>query len=471
MYDDNSPDQPERNHTIIRPMPGGRKRPAPPNPDQGDSANNAQQYPTGQSPTHPEKIPPYQSGDHTGSNPVPPQRPITAQKTAPVISLGMNPLVDAAGTILSLASQLQNTASHPDIRTLHRQASELIREFESNLRDHAIDPDTSFSAKYAMCAILDEIILNTPWGSHSFWSTESLLTTFHRETWGGEHVYQIIDTALQQPQQNHDLLELIYLCLSLGFMGKLRVTDRGTIQHDEIRDKIFRSLRPHMGDFDKELSPNCLSKEKKFNKLSGLIPAWVIISVLCLILFGVFAGFSWKLTQDSDPVFKDIHALVPWKPIVDKVTQPQSPEIKSDGKTLRQLLQQEIIAGKLEIDEIPGQITILLYNEGLFPSGTANVSANYSAILDKVANALQSVKGDLFVVGHTDNIPIFTPRFPSNWHLSVARSKAVVAQLKSSNALSRAITAEGRGDTEPLYENNSKQNRALNRRVEILILQ
>lgn len=517
MYDDNSPDKPERNHTIIRPVPGGR-RPSPnqsntgQNGSQNSSQNGGQQNNSqlnqgqsnqGQPNQGGQQIPPgYLSGDgsggnaggynengqysgsgQTGMNPAynnppnhgqPPQGQGQFQQPKRLpqdISIGMNPIIDAGSTIFSLVSQLQNTTSHPDIRALHRQSSELIREFEGKLRDNSIDPDTTFSAKYAMCAILDEIILNTPWGSHSFWSTESLLTTFHRETWGGEHVYQIIDSALQSPGQNFYLLEFLYLCLSLGFMGKLRVIDRGVIQHDEIRDKIYRALRSQREEFEKELSPHCQSNEKKFNKLGGLIPAWVIISVLCLILFGVYAGFSWKLAEDSDPVFGEIHALVPWKPIQEKVPQKVPPKQVSDAKTLRQIMKQEILAGKLEINEIPGQITVKLYNEGLFPSGTATVSQDYTNILNKLAGGLEQVKGDILVVGHTDNIPIRTTRFPSNWHLSVARAKAVVEKLKQSGQLTRDATPEGRGATEPLFDNKTKENRALNRRVEILILQ
>lgn len=386
-------------------------------------------------------------------------------------SLEMNPLVDCAGTILSLVTQLKNTASHPDIRLLYQKTVELVREYERQLRDYQIDPETVFNARYALCALIDETVLNTPWGSHSFWSTESLLTSFHRETWGGEHVYQILEIALRAPDQSRNILELIYICMSLGFMGKLRVVERGTIQHDEIRDRIFRTLRPHMGDYQKELSPQWQSNEKRFNRLRGLVPTWVIMSVLTMIIVGVYMGFSWHLNELSNPIHTEIHALVPWGVSKEAKKLPPPVEEVDQANTIRRLLQPEIQKGLVEIEGIPGQITIMLNNKGLFASGTAKVATAIAPVLQKIADALEQTEGEIFVIGHTDNIPIFTPKFPSNWHLSVDRAKAVSTKIAINDALKSRITAEGRGDTEPLYPNDTSKNRALNRRVEIILLQ
>ena len=383
----------------------------------------------------------------------------------------MNPLVDAAGTILSLVTQLRNTPSHPDVRLLYQKTVELVREYERRLRDYQIDPETVFNARYTLCALIDETVLNTPWGSHSFWSTESLLTSFHRETWGGEHVYQILENAFRAPDYSRNLLELIYIAMSLGFMGKLRVVERGTIQHDEIRDRIFRVLRPHMGDYQKELSPNWRSTEKRFTRLRGLVPTWVIMSVLSLIIVGVFMGFSWHLNELSNPVHKDIHALVPWGPTKEQKKLPPPKEEVDQANKLRRLLQPEIQKDLVEIEGIPGQITIRINNRGLFASGTAKVATGILPVLQKIADALNQTEGEIFIIGHTDNVPIFTPKFPSNWHLSMARAKAVSAKIAINDALKKRITVEGRGDTEPLYENTTKEGRSLNRRVEISLLQ
>jgi type VI secretion system protein ImpK len=73
------------------------------------------------------------------------------------------------------------------------------------------------------------------------------------------------------------------------------------------------------------------------------------------------------------------------------------------------------------------------------------------------------------VTGHTDDKPIVSARFPSNWHLSAARAKNVLAILTSSAQLHGALRSEGRADGEPLVPNDSPEHRAMNRRVDLLV--
>jgi type VI secretion system protein ImpK len=90
--------------------------------------------------------------------------------------------------------------------------------------------------------------------------------------------------------------------------------------------------------------------------------------------------------------------------------------------------------------------------------------------LERIAQALNQVEGGVLVVGHTDNVPIRSLRFPSNWHLSRARAQAVTKILSHHLELPERIQSEGRGSAEPLVPNDSPQNRARNRRVEITLL-
>ena len=76
-----------------------------------------------------------------------------------------------------------------------------------------MSPETVLAARYVLCTFLDEIVLGTPWGSESVWSTQSLLSSFHNETWGGEKFFLILDSMLQDPAGNINLIELMYVCL------------------------------------------------------------------------------------------------------------------------------------------------------------------------------------------------------------------------------------------------------------------
>jgi type VI secretion system protein ImpK len=112
---------------------------------------------------------------------------------------------------------------------------------------------------------------------------------------------------------------------------------------------------------------------------------------------------------------------------------------------------------------------VTVRGDGLFAPGSATVSTDYIALLRRVAEAIDTVTGPVKVVGHTDNQPIHSARFPSNWHLSQERAQSVMALLKQGSRSPGRYSADGRADTEPLGPNTTPAQRAQNRRVEIIL--
>jgi type VI secretion system protein ImpK len=105
----------------------------------------------------------------------------------------------------------------------------------------------------------------------------------------------------------------------------------------------------------------------------------------------------------------------------------------------------------------------------LFPSAGASISPEYETLIARIGTALNAVPGQIIVSGHTDSVPIRSPRFPSNWHLSEERARSVM-QLLSATVAPNRLTAEGRGDTELVAGNETAADRARNRRVEIVLV-
>jgi type VI secretion system protein ImpK len=134
---------------------------------------------------------------------------------------------------------------------------------------------------------------------------------------------------------------------------------------------------------------------------------------------------------------------------------------------LRATLAPEIRAEKVEVLRAGGQARIRLRNRGLFPSGSASVSAAYEPVLAKIARAIADAPGPIMVTGHSDNVPIRTAAFPSNWHLSNARAEAVMEALEAGPGAADRFVAEGRSDSVPIADNTTAAGRAKNRRVEI----
>jgi len=217
---------------------------------------------------------------------------------------GLNPLVNASATLLSLVGALRNVGNYNNVDQLRTRVVEEIRMFERQAKSLGVTPETGLAARYALCALLDETVLNTPWGSESRWSSQSLLSTFHNETWGGEKFFQILDRVSQNPAQNLDILELMYICISLGFEGKYRVQDRGSVALTEVQDSIFRLIRSYRGEIEQDLSLHWRGVEDKRNVLVRYVPLWVVAAFSGALLLATYLGFGYVINQSSGPVMQ-----------------------------------------------------------------------------------------------------------------------------------------------------------------------
>lgn len=133
--------------------------------------------------------------------------------------------------------------------------------------------------------------------------------------------------------------------------------------------------------------------------------------------------------------------------------------------------QSMIDAGQLDVIIKNGKIVINLPQDILFPSASARVSREGEETLGEVGSVLADFRDRTFQVeGHTDNIPISTARFPSNWDLSAARALAVVSLLQDAGVPPENLSGAGYGEYQPVAPNDSRENRALNRRIEIVML-
>jgi type VI secretion system protein ImpK len=168
---------------------------------------------------------------------------------------------------------------HADVNSLHQQVIARVQKFEAEAMAANVAPQHVASARYAICTALDETVLRTPWGSESVWSTHSLLTTFHQEAWGGEKFFQILDRVKTDIMANIDLLEVMYLCLSLGFEGKYKIQERGHVQIASVRDELYRLIRQARGEIERGLAPNWRGVEDKRNPLARYVPLWVVATV------------------------------------------------------------------------------------------------------------------------------------------------------------------------------------------------
>ncbi len=432
--------------TILRPMPGGRK-------PQASSSSN------------PPPNPPRPTNAGISDN----LREQIAYSTS-------NPITGAAISLLSIVAQLRNTASHPDIAGLRTSVIEEIKQFELKIRNQGVSSEQAQAARYALCTLLDETVLNTPWGCNSIWGTQSLLIFFHKEAWGGEKFFLILKNCMQQPGTHLDLLELLYFSLCLGFEGRYRVEDHGASKLEEIRENAYQIIQRQRGDVDRNLSIHWQGIKDKRNILARLIPFWVIGSVAALLLMLVFLGFHFLIGSASDPLFAKLYALKDSfniQPIVVVEATPiQTPTAPPLLDELNSFLKPEVDNHEVELLKDGNKTIVRIMSKGLFASGSDEIMQKYYPLLGKISQALSQVTGRITVVGHTDNDRMgANARFSSNWDLSTARALSVENILKSNNInIVAPIDHEGRADSKPMVANDSPEHKAMNRRVEIEVI-
>jgi chemotaxis protein MotB len=140
----------------------------------------------------------------------------------------------------------------------------------------------------------------------------------------------------------------------------------------------------------------------------------------------------------------------------------------AEYQALASSLDAQIKTGQIQLSELQGKLTVRMAEKILFPSGSATVSKEGQKTLATIGDALKDVKGRLIrVEGHTDNVPIKTAKFPSNWELSAARAIAVVRILQSRGVDPTLLGAAGYAEYQPIASNDTPEGRAQNRRIEI----
>lgn len=397
--------------------------------------------------------------------------PAAAGGLPPLPNTGINPLVAAATPLFALAIRLRGQVSHPDVAALHASALSEIRAFEGRAAAAGATPQMVAAARYALCALIDDLVLNTPWGSASQWPGSSLVISFHREAVGGERFFALLDGVRKDPARNLPLLELLYVCLALGFEGRYRVAPRGASELATLREEVWQSIRNQRGAVEASLSPHWCGVPAPHRPLSSYIPSWVSgVAALAAVLLA-FLVFSLLLNGRSDAAFAGLAQMPPTTlNLMRQAKPPPPPPVREERAVrLRKFLEAEIREGLVSVEEDATTITVRIRNRGMFDSGSDALRKTYLPVVERVGLALEDEPGKVLVAGHSDNVPIRSARFPSNWHLSKARAEAVKAVITAKLSDRRRVAAEGYSDTRPVTGNDTPEGREQNRRIEVIV--
>jgi type VI secretion system protein ImpK len=444
MSDDPFAEPDDSDKTVIRPAPGGRRAPAQP----------------------------------AAAPPQPPQQRASAFDSGPVssgaetIQFGLNPLIIAAAPLLQLLGRLRTTLSAPNVDDLRERTVRQVRQFETAARDGGVPNEQLRPAHYALCASIDDVVLNTPWGSQGGWAARSLVSTFHQEVRSGERFFRIMEDLKAAPATYLSVLELMYYCLSLGFLGQYRLPPHRPGEVDRIREDLYTMIVRQRTATDPALSPHWQGVNSPYKPARAAVPIWVMAAAALAVIGGLFIWFSSSLNASSDETFSAmLSAPLSQMPAITRIAPVRPPEVVQPPppEPLYVFLKPEIDEGLVTVIGDHVMPIVRIRNKGMFPSGSATINQGYYHLLERIGNALKEEKGPVQVIGYTDNQPIHTVRFPSNYQLSTARADAARDLIVKALGDPGRVTAVGKAEADPLAANTTEEGRDQNRRIEVVL--
>ena len=368
--------------------------------------------------------------------------------------------------MLGAVAQIRHALRHPDPAGLRARLREQIEGFERSARAAAIPEDRLLVARYALCALLDDAASATPWGRE--WGSQGFVTELHPEAGGPDKFFALLDQMAAQPGNFGELLEFFYACVALGFEGKYRGGEGGRQALAQLRSRLFDVLAARRGDASTALSGRWQGEALPLRRPRGAMGLWAAASACVLALAALYFTYAVSLGALSDPVARQIAQLKPAAP-AGRALATSAASKPAQPSALSRQLAAEIQRGEVEVSDAGGASVIVLKSDDLFGSGSARLNAALHPLIARIAGALDGVPGAIVITGHTDDVPIRTARYPSNWELSTERARSVVALMAARLRDPARLRAEGLADSEPLGPNDSAANRARNRRVAIVL--
>jgi len=395
-----------------------------------------------------------------------------------------NPLLATAAPLLMLFSQLRLMPVDRQARPLADHVAGLIEGFDRAIGKTGIAEDDRRIAKFVLCETADDLIGNLPWPKEDSWPQHSLVSRFFHAGATGSGFFEALNKALGAPETHYDLLELMHACLSLGLEGQYRglTSERGNFER--VRQDVYDTLRyfrPRTGD---DISPHWQGMAATMAKSSARLPLWAIAAAAATLVAAVFFALRVLITNEGDATAAELLALNPATPVTierasvaplaepAEAAAPPAPTAPTSTRIdrIRAVLAKEIADGGLAVGTKGDFIVVEVNNQLLFAPGQAELKPEFQPVAADIAAALDTEPGQIRIVGHTDNVkPKKSSTFKSNFDLSVARAKAVQAEMAKELKDPSRITADGKGEDEPIADNGTPEGRARNRRVDVMI--
>ena len=232
---------------------------------------------------------------------------------------GLNPISDAAANIFSLSGRIKQLKNYRQLSKLHQELMQEVQAFQSTAKAQGYSSEHILVSRYALCATLDDLIKNTAWGGQGQWDQYSLLTAFHPDTVNPDRFFIILERIIKEPAIYIDILELMYICLSLGFEGPYRshfYKGEGSVnqhytdtQFERMIQGLYQQIRAYRGDFHKNLSPYLLKPRKVAGNTSKSTSLGWTLVLMSSFVFMVMSGLGYSLGTMITQIDQDLKQI------------------------------------------------------------------------------------------------------------------------------------------------------------------
>jgi type VI secretion system protein ImpK len=233
-----------------------------------------------------------------------PSRSITHNPNA-----GLNLLVDTAGYLFSVLGKLKQLTSYRQLSKLQNELIQEINTFQDTIKNQHYHAETALICRYVLCATFDDIIASTPWGGQNQWDNYSLLAAFNLDTQHQDKFFTIMERAIKEPASYIDLMEFMYICLSMGYKGQYRSTEFSHYQLEQITNNLYKHIRAYRGSITKTLSPTPLIATKPTSPTTtrSKQPSLLFIFfVTACIIMAIFISLGYLMDVISNEAYQNI---------------------------------------------------------------------------------------------------------------------------------------------------------------------
>lgn len=220
---------------------------------------------------------------------------------------GLNPLVDVASYLFSLIGKLKKIKSY----RLNQLQEELIQEittFQEAVKNLGYSPEYIMVCRYIIAAMFDDLISNTTWGGHQ-WENYSLLAAFKQNKDHSDKFFNILDRAIKEPSLYIDLMEFIYICLSLGYKGNYRATEYGQFQLEQITNNLYKRIKTYRGSFSKKLSNISVTSSKIYLPASNALSLIFIFILTASLIMAIFISLGYLMDVISNEAYQNLKEI------------------------------------------------------------------------------------------------------------------------------------------------------------------